>query len=231
MQRPRTATTRLSDGVPVLGFPEKFELAQQFVEADDSPLRADTSVSASDWLLLDALVQQATRGENTTLRVVSYLQDHDAGRAPRSLDDAIAARAAARAPPGGGGGGRDALARVEWVRSARTGEPVLGRAELRDALRAADAFALPTRGEGFNLPAAEAMAMGLRVIVTNFSGPTDFANDANALPLARLAASVASAAAWPLLSAARCSFASWNAASFSRAACSARETATSIAAA
>ena len=26
--------------------------------------------------------------------------------------------------------------------------------------------------------------MGLRVIVTNFSGPTDFANDANALPLA-----------------------------------------------
>ena len=125
------------------------------------------------------------RGENTTLRVVSYLQDHDAGRAPRrSTTPSPRARRARALPLGGGGGGRDALARVEWVRSAVTGAPVLARAEVRDALRAADAFVLPTRGEGFNLPAAEAMAMGLPVIVTNFSGPTDFATGANALPLA-----------------------------------------------
>lgn len=42
-----------------------------------------------------------------------------------------------------------------------------------------DALLLPTRGEGFNLPAAEAMARGLPVIVTGHSGHLDFCNDEN----------------------------------------------------
>jgi glycosyltransferase involved in cell wall biosynthesis len=42
-------------------------------------------------------------------------------------------------------------------------------AELLDLYRQADAMVLPTRGEGFNLPAAEAMAAGLPVIVTGYS--------------------------------------------------------------
>jgi glycosyltransferase involved in cell wall biosynthesis len=45
---------------------------------------------------------------------------------------------------------------------------------------AADAFVLPTRGEGWGLPIAEAMAMGVPVLVTNHSGPTAFATDDNA---------------------------------------------------
>lgn len=40
--------------------------------------------------------------------------------------------------------------------------------------RSAHAMILPTRGEGFNLPAAEAMAMGLPVITTGSSAQVDF---------------------------------------------------------
>ena len=40
--------------------------------------------------------------------------------------------------------------------------------------RSAHTLVLPTRGEGFNLPAAEAMALGLPVIVTGFGAHTDF---------------------------------------------------------
>jgi glycosyltransferase involved in cell wall biosynthesis len=43
----------------------------------------------------------------------------------------------------------------------------------------ADALVLPTRGEGFNLPAAEGMARGLPVIATRHSGHLDFCNDGN----------------------------------------------------
>eukprot|EP00759_Apiculatamorpha_spiralis_P017224 PhF_6_TR23305/c0_g1_i1/m.32888 len=39
--------------------------------------------------------------------------------------------------------------------------------------KACDAFVLPTRGEGWCLPVLQACAMGLPVIVTNFSGPID----------------------------------------------------------
>lgn len=43
-----------------------------------------------------------------------------------------------------------------------------------DLYRHADAMVLPTRGEGFNLPAAEAMAARIPVIVTGFGGQSDF---------------------------------------------------------
>jgi glycosyltransferase involved in cell wall biosynthesis len=51
---------------------------------------------------------------------------------------------------------------------------------MRDLYSLADAFVLPTRGEGWGIPVAEAMAMGLPVIVTNYSGPTEYANEENA---------------------------------------------------
>mmetsp|Transcript_90113 Transcript_90113/g.259815 ORF Transcript_90113/g.259815 Transcript_90113/m.259815 type:complete len:450 (-) Transcript_90113:83-1432(-) len=49
--------------------------------------------------------------------------------------------------------------------------------------RAADAFVLPTRGEGWGRPQVEAMAMGLPVIATNWSGSTEFMSEAYSLPL------------------------------------------------
>ncbi len=45
---------------------------------------------------------------------------------------------------------------------------------MRKLLAEADAMVLPTRGEGFNIPAAEAMAAGLPLIVTGFGGHLDF---------------------------------------------------------
>jgi glycosyltransferase involved in cell wall biosynthesis len=47
--------------------------------------------------------------------------------------------------------------------------------------RAADCYVMPTRGEGWGRPLMEAMAMGLPTIATNWSGQTEFMNEANSL--------------------------------------------------
>lgn len=47
-----------------------------------------------------------------------------------------------------------------------------------------DCFVFPTRGEGFGLPPLEAMATGLPVICTPFSGTEEFINDKVAYPIA-----------------------------------------------
>jgi glycosyltransferase involved in cell wall biosynthesis len=57
--------------------------------------------------------------------------------------------------------------------------PMLSREEVRELYLSSDAFVLPTRGEGWGLPIAEAMGLGLPVIVTNYSGPTAYADDSN----------------------------------------------------
>jgi glycosyltransferase involved in cell wall biosynthesis len=48
---------------------------------------------------------------------------------------------------------------------------------------ACDAFVLASRGEGWGRPHSEAMAMGLPVLATNWSGSTEFMHDANSYPL------------------------------------------------
>ncbi len=55
----------------------------------------------------------------------------------------------------------------------------LGEREMEFLYHIGDALVLPTRGEGFNLPAAEGMARGLPVILTRHSGHLDFCNDEN----------------------------------------------------
>jgi glycosyltransferase involved in cell wall biosynthesis len=55
----------------------------------------------------------------------------------------------------------------------------LDQREIDFLYHVSDAVVLPSRGEGFNLPAAEAMARGLPVIVTRHSGHLDFCNDEN----------------------------------------------------
>ena len=59
----------------------------------------------------------------------------------------------------------------------------LSRLQMRDVLMGADAFVLPTRGEGWGLPVMEAMAMALPVIVTNTSGCTQYLTHSNSFPL------------------------------------------------
>jgi glycosyltransferase involved in cell wall biosynthesis len=52
----------------------------------------------------------------------------------------------------------------------------LSPAALRELYLSADALVFPSRGEGFGLPVAEAMALGKPVIVTAYGGQTDFCN-------------------------------------------------------
>jgi glycosyltransferase involved in cell wall biosynthesis len=51
--------------------------------------------------------------------------------------------------------------------------------EMPSLYRAADAFVLPSRGEGWGRPYMEAMAMGLPTIGTRWSGNLDFMTDCN----------------------------------------------------
>ena len=53
------------------------------------------------------------------------------------------------------------------------------RAQVKDLLASADAFVLPTRGEGWGLPISEAMSMALPVIVTNCTGQMAYATEEN----------------------------------------------------
>ncbi len=59
-------------------------------------------------------------------------------------------------------------------------EDALDDEQMRALYRSAHAMVLPTRGEGFNLPAAEAMALGIPLLVTGHGAHTDFCNLDNA---------------------------------------------------
>ena len=49
--------------------------------------------------------------------------------------------------------------------------------------RSCDAFIMPSRSEGWGLPALEAMASGLPTAVTHYSGLTEFCNDSNSIAI------------------------------------------------
>ena len=62
-------------------------------------------------------------------------------------------------------------------------DEMLAADELPRLYRAADAFVLPSRGEGWGRPVMEAMAMGLPAIATNWSGTTAFLSERTGFPL------------------------------------------------
>lgn len=62
----------------------------------------------------------------------------------------------------------------------RVDEESLSDESMAELYQCADAVVLPTRGEGFNLPAAEAMASGVPLIVTGYGAHTDFATRSTA---------------------------------------------------
>jgi len=50
-------------------------------------------------------------------------------------------------------------------------------------IKSFDCLVLPTKGEGFGLPVLQSQALGIPVIVTDYSGCTDFANNDTAFLL------------------------------------------------
>uniref|UniRef100_A0A7N0T5Z8 Glycosyl transferase family 1 domain-containing protein n=1 Tax=Kalanchoe fedtschenkoi TaxID=63787 RepID=A0A7N0T5Z8_KALFE len=84
---------------------------------------------------------------------------------------------------------------VDFVRNSGLEKPVGGwapiyvmeahiaQAEFPRLYRSANAFVLPSRGEGWGRPLVEAMAMSLPVIATNWSGPTEYLTEENGYPL------------------------------------------------
>ncbi len=64
---------------------------------------------------------------------------------------------------------------ITFINEDLTGEDLLA------LYRTADAMVLPARGEGFNMPAAEAMAAGIPLIVTGHGGHLDFCTDREAV--------------------------------------------------
>ena len=80
-------------------------------------------------------------------------------------------------------GGLEGLGpREAWPRVAF--HPRVAQTDLPALYAAVGAFVLPSRGEGWGRPHVEAMAMGLPVIATNWSGPTEYLTEANGYPLA-----------------------------------------------
>lgn len=57
---------------------------------------------------------------------------------------------------------------------------VLNELELPLLFARADCLISPSLGEGFGLPGLQAMAMGIPVAITNYSGPTEYATEATA---------------------------------------------------
>ena len=55
--------------------------------------------------------------------------------------------------------------------------------QLGTLYRSADAFVLPSRGEGWGMPILEAMACGLPVIATPWSGPSEFLHEGVGYPI------------------------------------------------
>uniref|UniRef100_A0A5B7C2R1 Uncharacterized protein n=1 Tax=Davidia involucrata TaxID=16924 RepID=A0A5B7C2R1_DAVIN len=84
---------------------------------------------------------------------------------------------------------------VEFVKDSDIEKPLEGWApiyvidthiaqiDLPRLYKSANAFVLPSRGEGWGRPLVEAMAMSLPVIATNWSGPTEYLTEENSYPL------------------------------------------------
>jgi glycosyltransferase involved in cell wall biosynthesis len=106
-------------------------------------------------VLLAAWAKAFTRQDNVVLVIKTIPNEHN------SVEDDIAALA----------GTHPNHARIVFIKEN------LDIQEIYELYRAADVVVCPSRGEGFCLPLAEALAIGKPVITTAFGGQTDFCND------------------------------------------------------
>eukprot|EP01038_Epipyxis_sp_PR26KG_P008887 gene8887-11986_t len=148
----------------------------------DHPARLFEFISIFKWeyrkgwdILLESYWSAFTHSDQVVLRIKSYLPSTERGS--NNISIMIAEFASSKMNKS-----LSELARVVWEEtedSIHKKSESLSRADMRDLLASADAFVLPTRGEGWGLPVAEAMSMELPVIITNYSGPTAFVRENN----------------------------------------------------
>jgi len=109
-------------------------------------------------VLLDAFYARFTRADAVELYIKTFVNPHN------QVADLVA-RYAGEHPNGP---------------KVIVDETELSDAQMQALYASAHAMVLPTRGEGFNMPAAEALAMGVPLVVTGFGGQADFVNWQNA---------------------------------------------------
>lgn len=122
-------------------------------------------------VLLDAYLQTFARGDDTQLVILT---------APRVGEPKFGSRLAiheAVAKAVRKHGGPLHAPRIELLETVLTDE------EMPSLYAAADAFVLPSRGEGFGLPLLEAMAMALPTLGTAWGGPLDFLDQTVGFPI------------------------------------------------
>jgi glycosyltransferase involved in cell wall biosynthesis len=73
--------------------------------------------------------------------------------------------------------------RIQLLAPVRLLPDGIPTSEMPSLYKGADAFVIPSRGEGWGRPHCEAMSMGLPVIATHWSGPEEFMNELNSFPL------------------------------------------------
>jgi len=120
-------------------------------------------------VLLKAYFTEFTKDENVALYIHTYIYKdifapRDANRITRIINDFAEEKLELQV---------DSLPKLIPLTEE------LDEKQMPSLFKAADAFVLPSRGEGWGLPYMEAMAMELPTIGTNWSGNVDFMNEQN----------------------------------------------------
>ncbi len=128
-------------------------------------------------LLLEAYWNTFDKDDSVVLRLRTYMPPWE-----HEKDINITHHAEAFARQTMGVHSLDELAPVVWETGKNSAllSDSLTRPDVRDLLGSADCFVLPTRGEGWGLPIAEAMAMRVPTIVSQCPGPRAYATNDNA---------------------------------------------------
>eukprot|EP00754_Rhynchopus_humris_P023257 Rhum_TRINITY_DN14827_c3_g1::Rhum_TRINITY_DN14827_c3_g1_i1::g.122042::m.122042 len=122
-------------------------------------------------VLLAAYLAEFKAGDRVSLYLACYIWGEADSRNPAAVMRKVLAKAKEL------GYDPEALPHIEVVTQELT------EAEMVRLYRSVDAFAMPTRGEGWGLPIIQAMSMALPAIATNWSGNVDFMRSDNSMLL------------------------------------------------